>query len=239
MLPLPMGVVRWHGPSNILVHENVRGLWGDMASVSTTQDELRVRCKSIILACNKAVGKLIEHKLASSCLMAAAVAAKILTRFHVKYTAVAGYWHMEGLPYSFPHVWLATGEDAEVTDLVYSTPDRMITILGTAMPVTAGHARAPMFTAQPKLPVFSHPNMLSLDRLLEVARELDSYLASAPEGLQVKIKDVLDTAFDPSATLTLHLTQDTLNDLQLVMQDAAAAQAECHGDACPVPADDH
>lgn len=170
------------------------------------------------LACMKAVLLMDEAGISQFSMIAAAVAAKILKHFRVPFMTVAGFCHIPDQPWSYPHVWLQT--DSFITDLTYShkSPERNVMIAGQSVGFCEGSFKA-SYDAAAKYPIIE--GALSIELMHETSRNLDAYLAGAPQQVQAAVPRILAIALD-----------NNTNKVQLSGEAAKAAMA-----GVPTPVD--
>lgn len=171
-----------------------------------------VHLKSVRLALLKACGLLMSSTLGAHPLCSTAVAQAVLTHYHIPATVVVGYIHMD-LPdgtkymeYSVPHVWLTTastgpeGSDPDITDLTCQDKSRKCILLGSAVGFVEGALKA-FYTFRPKYPLL--PGAMTLDRLREAARDLNTYVSQGPAWIKAKVAEIVAEATNGKAELTL------------------------------------
>ncbi len=163
--------------------------------------EINARAKEAKVALLKALSQMMSYNISSSCLTAAAVAAKVLEHYGIPFDVVTGYTQLLGTNKSFPHVWLETtdgrylGDSTEplITDLAFSGTLRSAFILGQSFSFDE-EAHNPLFSLQP---LFEEVHSgLPLPVLRTHAGDLQKYLAGAPESLRKKVSDLLVKATD-------------------------------------------
>lgn len=180
--------------------------------MSTPADDLEVQIGAARLACLKAFAQMQTNKMGMNCLCANAVAARILAHYHVPFSAVAGYTHLETpetgealLPHSMPHVWLVSGEEGLVTDLTFSGPARKTMILGKGFGFHEDAVR-PGFSATAKYPVYTgsaDKPVLPFEVLSAQAMDLEGYLNRSPAHVKTTLKPLIEKALDGAPKIEL------------------------------------
>lgn len=157
-------------------------------------DSVLIKMKTVKLACLKALGVMMSNNLAKNCLTSSAVAATILKHYQIPHAVVVGYTTIPGLEVSTPHVWLETPGDL-LTDLTFSGPYRAVAILGQSFEFHE-EARKPVYTAEPQFPL--PQKTLPVDVLISQAKDLDGYLAGAPQFVRDHFAEIMTKALDGS-----------------------------------------
>jgi hypothetical protein len=171
------------------------------AAPATTHDLV---FKAVKLAGLKATAAMMSNgsNMSKNCLCAAAVAARILKHFDVKFEPVVGYTQVPGTSQSFPHVWLES-PGGYVTDLTFSGPMREVVILNWAVgfhddAVRAKNTREPLYAVD-----WSKCMPRVMDVLTQQASNLEAYVAAAPARVQAEIEAVFTKSLDASDKLEL------------------------------------
>lgn len=169
--------------------------------MSTNEIELEVIVRSTKLSLLKALGVMMKSplNLSTSCLCAAAVAARILTAHELPFSVQTGYLHLPGFEYSIPHVWLVSVGDA-VTDITFSGPERKVLVLGQAYAFHEPAERG-TYDLEAKYPILD--KALPVAVLREQAANFDAYLNRGPEKIKQAVEAVLQKALDGSNTVEL------------------------------------
>jgi hypothetical protein len=199
--------------------------------------EHQINEKAVRLAVLKAFARLAENEvLVKNCLMAAALVSRLFRYYGVPHTPITGYYHMDGLDMSFLHVWIATGPEDDVTDIVFSHPSRKILIMGQGFGFVEGAVR-PTYTASAKHPVM--PTQLTYSILQEQCRDLKGYLARAPKSMRDTIASIFDKAIDGSKELQLRFSPALLASLGGIDVSRLHQDGEDRGggEAAPDPRD--
>lgn len=163
--------------------------------------EVEVIVRSAKLSLLKALGVMMKSplNLCTSCLCAAAIAAKILKAHDMPFKVQTGYLHLPGFEFSIPHVWLVTVGDA-VTDITFSGPERKVIVLGQAYAFHEPAERG-TYDLEAKFPILD--KALPVSVLATQAENLDKYVNGASKKIQEAIEAVLEKALDGSNSINL------------------------------------
>jgi hypothetical protein len=112
-----------------------------------------------------------------------------MNKYEMPFTVVVGYFHMPYMAVSFPHVWIETSGGA-VTDITFSDPNRMISVLGQGFGFQEGAVK-PEYTRTPTFNVF--PKAMRRDQLEQHARNLEGYMKGGGEEMDWMRKMIHDT----------------------------------------------
>lgn len=163
--------------------------------------EVEVIVRSTKLSLLKALGVMMKSKvnLSTSCLCAAAIAARVLNAHDIPFKVQTGYLHLPGFEFSIPHVWLVTVNDA-VTDITFSGPERKVMVLGQAY---AFHepAEKGSYDLEAKYPVLD--KALPVEVLAKQAENLEQYVNKGPAKIKEAIEAVMVKALDGSNSVEL------------------------------------
>ena len=187
-------------------------------STVTAQD---IVFKAVRLAGLKAVGITMSNdsNMSKNCLCAAAIAARIMDHFDVKYKLVLGYTHIPGVEQSFPHVWLET-PGGFITDLTFSGPYRKVVVLNCAVGFHDDATRAE-YTLEPKYSV-DWTKSVPLAVLQEQVSDIAGYVQRAPARVKTAIQDALLKGLDGSDKLEITgVSADVLASVQPASQGSS------------------
>lgn len=170
-----------------------------------TSEEVSQKC--VQKACMKAFAVLMRSNLLSSCLCAAAVVQRIMRKFEMPYSIVTGYFHMPFVSVSSPHVWIETGQGL-VTDITFSNPGRMISIMGQSFGFQKGAVK-PTYTRVPTYTVY--PGAINREMLAAHSRDLEAYLAGGKESLREAVDAAVAKALDGSDKVEILVDRELLD----------------------------
>lgn len=162
--------------------------------------------KAVTLACLKTFGKLMSTTLLKNCICTSALVAKIMRHYKFSYRVVVGYYHLPGVAVSFPHMWVETGP-GDVTDLTWSSQDRMIVVLGQGFGFAEGAVK-PTYTRTATFNVYQ--GALSVEALQDQAVDLERYLAGAPPGIQTRVLETFEVAINGDDKVDISVSKDLL-----------------------------
>lgn len=191
--------------------------------------DINIKAKEAKVALLKALSQMMSMNMSSSCLMACAIASKVLQFYGIPFEPVVGYTQLMETKQSVPHVWLETNDEEFllgsteplITDLTFSGSLRSAFLLGQPFSFDA-EARNPMFSF---MPLFEEvQGGLPLSVLQEQALNLKAYLERAPESLRKKVQDLLAKATDGNERIEFQGVSSSI--VESLIRDESGGSAE-------------